>query len=164
MLIVEVTNKPLDEEFLSYLPYDLFGWIEPSGKLLLASKAQERSSKTYYHEIMIGEKGFSSKESAFHAGWVRWFVERNTLYMQTIQPISEELIKRVIKGVKNIEKVAQDPAKISHFQGPMAKSGQGVFVMKYHLDAQDFHESTDSLKLLVDRMKYNLTPESKEIW
>ena len=102
MLIVEVTNKPLDEEFLSYLPYDLFGWIEPSGKLLLASKAQERSSKTYYHEIMIGEKGFSSKQAAFKEGWVRWLVERNTIYMESNQPVSEQLIKTVQKGVKNI--------------------------------------------------------------
>ena len=162
MLIKEMINTALDEEFL--MDYDLFGWIDPSGKLLLASPAQAASSKLYYHEIMIGEKGFSSKQAAFKEGWVRWLVERNTIYMESNQPVSEQLIKTVQKGVKNIEKVAQDPKKTSHFKGRMARMGEAIFIMGYHLDTKDFHESTDSLKLLVDRMKYNLTPESKEIW
>lgn len=164
MLITEITSRPLDEEFLSHLNYDLFGWIEPGGKLLLASVAQAHSSKTYYHEVMIGEKGYRSKKEAFAAGWVRWFVQRNTLYMQTSKYINEELIKTISKGVKNIEKVAQNPAKISHFQGPMAKKGQAIFIMQYHLDATGFSETTDTFKKLLDYMKYNLTPESKEIW
>ena len=150
MLVTEVTSTQLNEYFA--IPYDMFGWIAPGGKVMLATPKQSASSHVYYHKEVAKELGFSGYVAAWKAGYVRWFCEGGELVMETNQPISEQLIATVTKGAKTIEKLAQNPDKFRHFDGTRS----AFHIMDYCMDAKGFYESRESVAALVAVMKRRL--------
>ena len=77
MLVTEVTSTQLNEYFA--IPYDMFGWIAPGGKVMLATPKQSASSHVYYHKEVAKELGFGSHKAAWKAGYVRWLCEDGVL-------------------------------------------------------------------------------------
>lgn len=122
MLITELTQR-LQEFFL--MSYSAWGWMLPGGVIKMANPAQAKDHKSWIHTTMARDLGKSGYDAAFKAGWIRWYVEDNTLWLNTWvwKPTH---VATISKGIKNIEKIVSDPKKIRHF-GP----DDEVVILKY---------------------------------
>ena len=155
MLITEVINTKLDEYFS--MPYDMFGWIAPGGKLILATAKQAKSDEQYLHSDLASDfVGRPSYTAAYDAGYIRWFLQNGRLDMYTPNPVTQDLIDTIDTGIAAIEKVAGDPSKFNHFNGDQAKKGERMYIIKYRLDARDFWANKESRYALITAMKGKL--------
>lgn len=113
--------------------YDMFGWIAPGGKVILATPNQAASDETVFHGQVARElMGLKSYDAAFKAGYVRWLLEDGILEMEnTALNPTDELVDTINKGVKNIEKITKEPKKYKHFKGANARSGEPLHIMSY---------------------------------
>ena len=147
MLIEEIAQ--LDEVF--YMNYDMFGWIEPSGKVHLATPKQAASKKDYFHYEMIRDLKVGGMDKALRRGWVRWFCDDNALYMET-QSENPSVIATIQKGVKSIEKLATKPSKLKHFMG----SDSPIIIASYHVDGPTFDISSPNFNRLINLLKQKM--------
>jgi hypothetical protein len=154
MRITEIFN--LNEYFS--MPYEMWGWIAPGGKVHLATADMARSQKSYIHSDMIKKLRFPGYVKAWQAGWVRWFVLYGELKMETSEKISPELITTVTQGIKNITKLASDPNKIRHFFDD-DEDTLPVYIWTYTLDAGGgtfYKEEIESPQTLINLMQREL--------
>jgi hypothetical protein len=122
----------IDEVFT--MGYDMFGWIESGGKVILATPAMAKSWAEYYHLDISKEKlGVSSMSAAYKNGHVRWFLEHGTLEIEntTLAANEETIINTVSKGIKQIEQLAQNPKKFKHFTGELAREQEPMMIYWY---------------------------------
>lgn len=122
----------IDEVFV--MEYDMFGWLAPGGKVILATPAMAKAPGEYIHTTVAQELlGFGTYSEAFKNGYVRWLAEGGELMLEnTVMPANDEgIINTVKKGIESIEKIAKTPAKFKHFDGWNAQQQKPMFFHSY---------------------------------
>lgn len=144
-----IKKAKINEQFIT--EYDMFGWISPNGSLITPRKEDAKSRPYVTHTELIPSIG--SYEGAFREGYVRWLIKYDKLYLESNQPISQDMLENIKKGVPQIEKLASEPKNFNFYPGVnayrQAKANQPLHILYYRLEAKDFAHTADSLKDLL---------------
>ena len=133
--------------------YDIFGWIKPDGELIIPTKEQANSSKWFTHTDLLP---YNDYDRPFREGYVRWVLERGTLYLENTKRTALELRECVESGLAKIEKLIQNPKNFNYFAGPAAIraniQNKPLVILNYDMTAKAFNETTQSPKQLINIM------------
>ncbi len=130
MGLEESELNELNEVFADYLEYDMWGWVTPTGKVILPTKADADSEyevthfnilKKYFSRVDAYEK----YDAAYESGWIRFLIEDRILYFNCI--LSDNLPEILTKAKNTIEEYAKNPKKFYYFIGPDAKKATRSF-------------------------------------
>jgi hypothetical protein len=115
-----IEENQLDEEFLDF-GYDMWGWIDPKGKVHLPTKKDAESKTTsVHHSVMITRWGFESGYyDAFSKGWIRWYLSSGSLVFNC--NAMPNTVVALTKAVRQIEVLAKNPKKFGYFNGKDAR-------------------------------------------
>lgn len=114
--------------------YDMFGWLAPGGKVILATPKQAKAPNPIFHvDVAYELLGISTYEQAFEKGYIRWLLRNGMLKMENTElPANDEDILNTLSvGVPAIEQLAKTPAKFKHFVGKEAKKQEPMSVFGY---------------------------------
>ena len=105
----------LVEIFEPYLAYDMWGWISPTGAVKLPTRADAESRDMVNHLEMQEQLGLGEEyESAFHQGWIRWYLKQGRLCFNCHW--QSHTAKAINKAVLAIKILMKSPKRFQHFQ------------------------------------------------
>lgn len=138
----------LFEIFDSYLAYDMWGWISPSGVVKLPTRADAESRELVSHIDMQEQLGLGGEyETAFHQGWIRWYLKQGRLCFNCFwQPHTAKVILKAVLTIKTLMKM---PKRFRHFQ--IAKGS------KTNLTWQVLNSGSKAPELWVDSYEIEIT-------
>ncbi len=110
--------EEIDEKFIEYPDYDMWGWIRQDGTLVMPTKKDADSEEVVYHDV-LAKRSFPNGY-AFNAGWIRWFLHLDELHFNT-RKVDDTTYSALSKGLNKIITYSSDRKKFGHFVGRKAK-------------------------------------------
>jgi hypothetical protein len=102
-----------------YNEMDFWGWISPTGKVLIPSREDVEKDK-FTHADVISTAGISDIRSAIDIGWIRWSIMNGTFKAEFKMMLFT--VTALNKGVNSITSMLTNSSNYNYFIGPNSKN------------------------------------------